>query len=130
MTGALTSARILVVEDNSILAMALAECLEDAGAEVLGPCSTVGGALGLLQDAGRVDVAVLDVRLEHETSEPVVALARAMGAAVLLMTGLDEESLPASLQGLPICTKPFDGKTLVGTVRALRNGLRADDAAP
>ena len=63
---------------------ALAECLADAGAEVLGPCSTVGGALGLLQDAGRVDVAVLDVRLEHETSGPVGALAPAMGAIGLL----------------------------------------------
>ncbi len=76
MKGGLTSTRILVVEDNYILATALAECLEDEGAEVLGPCSSVGSALSLLGNAGRVDVAVLDVRLERETSEPVAALAR------------------------------------------------------
>ncbi len=38
------------------------------------------------------------------------------------MSGLDEGALPASLQGLPLCTKPFDAKTLVATVQHLRNG--------
>ena len=129
MTALLTDTRVLVVEDNDILATALAECLGDAGAQVLGPCSTVAGAMAVLRDAGRVDAAVLDVRLERETSEPVAVLARDMDVAVLLMTGFDEDALPESLRGFPVCSKPFDVRTLVGTVQRLRGGLLVGDAA-
>jgi DNA-binding response OmpR family regulator len=122
MVDELAGQRVLVVEDNYILATALAECVENAGAEVLGPCSSVASALALLEDAGRVDAAVLDVRLETETSEPVAARARENGIAVLLMTGFDEGMLPASLQGLPLCTKPFDARALVGALQRLPRG--------
>ena len=119
MADELAGLRILVVEDNDILATALADCLEGAGAEVLPPCPSVASALAALDRAGRIDAAVLDVRLDHETSEPIAAKAREDGIAVLLMSGFDEGALPASLQGLPLCTKPFDIKALVGALRCL-----------
>ena len=119
MADELAGLRVLVVEDNYILGMALVDCLEAAGAEVLPPCPSVASALAALDSPGRIDAAVLDVRLEHETSEPIAARAREEGIAILLMTGFDDGALPASLQGLPLCTKPFDVKSLVGALRSL-----------
>lgn len=126
MAGELAGQRVLVVEDNYILATALAECLENAGAEVIGPCPSVATTLALLENAGRVDAAVLDVRLECETSEPIAARVREDGIPVLLMTGFDEGMLPASLQGLPRCTKPFDTRTLVDALQGIPQGEHAD----
>ncbi|WP_372018125.1 response regulator [Pseudoxanthomonas sp. 10H] len=122
MKRPLAGVRVLVLEDNDILAGALAECLEDAGAEVLGPCSTATGALAVLHDAGPFDLAVLDVRLEHGTSEAVAAAAREKGAAVMLMTGFDEGTLPDSMKGLSVCAKPFDTRTLIRALQRLRDG--------
>ncbi len=119
MSLPLAGKRILVVEDHFLLADALVDCLEIAGAEVVGPCPSVETAFHTLKTAGHVDMAVLDVQLDTETSEPIADLAREMGLPVLLMTGFDQSTLPRSLRGLPACTKPFDPRGLVQKLQSL-----------
>jgi DNA-binding response OmpR family regulator len=70
MGGCLTGCRILVVEDDPLIAMSLECTLSDAGAEVIGPAHTVAQALVLI-DGSAPDAAILDYRLENETSAPV-----------------------------------------------------------
>ena len=62
--------RILVVEDDAIIALDIAGTLADAGATVIGPVYRVARALDLLETSA-IDIAVLDYRLESETISPV-----------------------------------------------------------
>ena len=66
----LAGLRILIVEDDPIIALDVAETLADAGAIVIGPAHTVAQAFKLV-DGGGLDAAVLDYRLEREVSSPI-----------------------------------------------------------
>jgi DNA-binding response OmpR family regulator len=68
----LDGARILVVEDEPLIALDIREGLAEAGAVVIGPSSTVSSALALVGTRG-LAAAVLDVRLDGETVFPVAA---------------------------------------------------------
>ena len=66
----MTGARVLVVEDELLLAETLCDLMQDAGCEMVGPVSTVAAALRLI-DQAPIDVAILDIRLLSEMSFPV-----------------------------------------------------------
>src|SRR4029078_8897142 len=66
----LAGLRILIVEDDPIIALDVAETLADAGAIVIGPAHTVAQAFNLVGRGG-LDAAVLDYRLEREVSSPI-----------------------------------------------------------
>jgi len=68
--AALNSARVLLVEDNFLILMELEATLREAGAKVVGSCTTLESAL-LLANDGDIDAALLDVRLGQETIAPV-----------------------------------------------------------
>jgi CheY-like chemotaxis protein len=108
--------RILVVEDDYMLADDLREDLEHAGAEVLGPVSTVEDALALLAREDRLDGAVLDVNLAGEPVYPVADALLARGVRFAFATGYDGWSLPAAYAEIPCFEKPLDP---LAVVRAL-----------
>jgi CheY-like chemotaxis protein len=108
--------RILVVEDDYMLADDLREDLESAGAEVLGPVATVEDALALLAREDRLDGAVLDVNLAGEAVYPVADALLARGVQFAFATGYDGWSLPAAYAGIPRFEKPLDP---LAVVRAL-----------
>jgi DNA-binding response OmpR family regulator len=66
--------RVLIVEDEYMIARDLALALEDAGAEVVGPAGTIQDALELIEDNDGIDGAVLDVNLHGERIYPVADL--------------------------------------------------------
>lgn len=66
----LGGARVLVVEDDFLIGLELSAILSDAGAEVVGPLSTVQSALHAAHD-GTLSAAILDVRLGNQTVVPV-----------------------------------------------------------
>lgn len=100
--------RILVVEDEYVMAKDLQHELEDAGAEVLGPVPSVADALALLATDVRPDAAVLDVNLGGELVFPVAEALRERGVPFLFATGYDRWALPATYAEVPRCEKPFD----------------------
>ena len=71
---ALSGRRVLLVEDEAIIALDLAALLTDLGAVVVGPAHSVADALELLNE-GKIDCAVLDINLN---GEPVYPVARAL----------------------------------------------------
>ena len=111
MQKSLEGRRILVVEDEFLIAMELEEILRALGAEVVGPFGRLEPALGAVQKEV-LDGAVLDVRLDGETSEQVAAELISRGVPVLLTTGYESEQLPPELRHLPRLRKPFDERDL------------------
>lgn len=104
--GALRGRRILVAEDEYMLADEMAEALGKAGATVVGPAPRVGAALALARGEGALDAAVLDVSLAGEMVWPVVEALAARGVPVVLATGYDAHAIPPAHAHLPRCEKP------------------------
>jgi CheY-like chemotaxis protein len=109
--------RILVVEDEYMLAEDLRQALERLGAEVVGPVATVEQALKLLQSEGSPDGAVLDVNLQGDYVFPVLDLLRNKRVPFVLATGYDGWALPTAYADAPRCEKPLDMRRLTSALR-------------
>lgn len=101
-----TPQRILVVEDEYLLAYDLRRDLEAAGAQVLGPSATVAGALRLLDGAGLPDAAVLDVNLGGDKVFPLARTLRSCGVPLVFVTGFEAWALPREFADVPCYEKP------------------------
>jgi CheY-like chemotaxis protein len=112
--------RILVVEDEYLLADELTIQLADRGATVLGPASSVRAALSLIEAEGELDGAILDVNLGGEPAYPVADTLRERGVPVLFTTGYDAAALPERFQDVPRCEKPVN---MVRIASALQKAL-------
>jgi CheY-like chemotaxis protein len=113
----LAGLRILVVDDESIIALGIAETIVHAGASVVGPAHTVSRALGLIE-ATTIDAAVLDYRLEYETALPIAELLVARDIPFLFHTS-SRETPQQAYPRVPILDKPTQPEVLVEAIRAL-----------
>ena len=112
--------RLLLVEDEFVLALGLADSLADLGAVVVGPVATVEDALTLVQRVPEIDGAVLDVNLGHEVAYPVADALLARGIPFLFATANDRACLPERFAQVPLCRKPFRVDAFRDAVAALR----------
>jgi DNA-binding response OmpR family regulator len=110
------SARILVVEDEVLIALDLAAQLSDAGFDVVGPAGSVAKALTLLNGHG-CDAAVLDVNLGKETAEAVAVVLRERGTPFVVLSGNSREHQAAVFQDAPFFSKPALAEALVAKLR-------------
>jgi hypothetical protein len=83
------------VEDEYFIADDMRQACEAIGATVFGPVSTVGAALELIRETGRLDAAVLDVNLQGDMVYPVADALLARGVPFALVTGYDRAAIPA-----------------------------------
>lgn len=113
---ALQDRAVLIVEDEFLIALEASEILEGSGATVIGPAYRLEEALTLVE-ASRIDLALLDVNLNGELSDPVVSALQAKGVPVALTTGYGR-TLPFSFSG-PVLTKPYTPDELVAVMGAL-----------
>src|SRR3712207_5295705 len=104
----LRGCRILVVEDEYMMAEDLRRDLEKVGAEVVGPVPSVADALRLLATEEELDGAVLDVNLRGEKAYPVADALRECGVPFVLATGYEQWALPEAYKDVPRCDKPID----------------------
>ena len=107
MTNALTGRNILIVEDESLVAMLLETILEDMGCTTVGPISNIDDALKLLADNVPLDGALLDVNVAGREVFPVAAALQARNIPFVFSTGYGEGGLPDEWRGLPVIQKPF-----------------------
>lgn len=106
--------RVLVVEDESLVAMFLEDVLEDLGHQMVGPYSRVDAALTAAQ-AEDFDVAILDVNVNGQAIFPVAETIAARGIPFIFSTGYGQKSLPEEYRSRPTLDKPF----LPGDVEAV-----------
>ncbi|MBW9091628.1 response regulator [Rhizobium wenxiniae] len=104
----LKGCRILVVEDEYMLADELRTELSDAGAVVLGPVPSVEQAIALIRQEDRIDGAILDINLGGELAYPVADLLLEQGISFVFSTGYDNAALPSRFVDVPRCEKPID----------------------
>jgi PAS domain S-box-containing protein len=109
--------RVLVVEDEALIAIEIAETLQKAGFDVVGPAHTNAQALSLLQDHG-CDAAVLDVNLGAETSEKLAQKLRQDGVPFVTLSGYARAQLPAAFAEAPLLSKPLRSELLIAALRA------------
>ena len=107
--------RILVIEDEFIVAAMLCDTLEDAGATPLGPVGRVSEALTAIA-AGNIDAVVLDWNLAGEPSLPVAEALAAHGIPFVIATGYG--SVEAPFDDRPILGKPYVSAQLLGKLGA------------
>ena len=103
--------RVLVVEDEPLIAAEIAAMLEQAGFEIIGPAACVTEALSLLEREN-CDTAVLDVNLGRETSEPVAQVLIRNGTPFVVISGYTREQLPRFFQAAPLVQKPLQSFVL------------------
>ncbi|MBS0386462.1 MAG: response regulator [Proteobacteria bacterium] len=110
---------ILVVEDDALIAMELAERLVELGYVALEPAPTLDAAEALIARQ-RPDAALLDANLGGVSSLPLGARLAAIGVPVALCTGYDTiRNLPPELATAPILTKPISDDSLCAALRAM-----------
>jgi ActR/RegA family two-component response regulator len=107
MTDAqLARKRVLVVEDDYLVAMDLVRALERAGAQVIGPAPGVDSALSALADTVP-DAAILDINLGGEMAFPVADALLERGVPFVFATGYDAQVIPPRFTHVKRCEKPM-----------------------
>ena len=96
--------RVLVLEDEFLIAVDLVQMLEDIGMCVVGPAPSIEAAEALLATQ-EVDVAILDLNINGRRSDPVAAILAARGIPFILATGYDDAG--AASGAVAVVRKPY-----------------------
>jgi DNA-binding response OmpR family regulator len=110
--------RVLIVEDEAMIAQAIKRTVRAAGFDVAGVAPTVQAALAFLGVA-TCDAAILDVNLRGESVEPVAAELVSRKIPFVGLTGYGPAHQPPSFSGHAVFAKPFDVDTLIDALQAL-----------
>lgn len=111
-TPLLEGLHILIVEDDSVIALDLAENFAGAAAIVIGPVNTVDDALKTIAQAERLDAAVVDLNLFGELAFPVADMLLERGVPFVFATGLDASEIPMRYAAIGHCAKPVEPANL------------------
>lgn len=111
--------RVLVAEDELLVAMDTEFMLEQCGCAIVGPAASVEKALALIR-ADCPDAAVLDVNLAGRRVWPVAEFLREAGVPFVLVTGYGSSEVRDDFRSRPILAKPTSLAALGEALRALR----------
>ena len=98
--------RVLIVEDDTIIAMTAEDMLEEVGCTTAAVAGTVADALARAADTD-FDVALLDLNLRDENSLPVARALRDSGKPFIFATGYDGLPPDSGFADAPIISKPY-----------------------
>jgi PAS domain S-box-containing protein len=107
---------VLVVEDEPIVALEIAQVLDAAGFDVAGPVGSTPAALQLLKHGG-CDAAVLDINLGGETSEAVALELLRRGTPFVILSGYSRDQYPPAFRNAPALMKPLRPEHLVAELK-------------
>jgi CheY-like chemotaxis protein len=113
----LAGLRILVIEDEPLVALEIEEVLSEVGAVVIGPAASVERALKLVE-AGGFDGALLDVNLRGERVDAVADALADKGFPFVFATGHGSEGLPTAHRGRLVLPKPYSDQHLRAALQA------------
>lgn len=112
MTQPLNGRRVLVVEDESLVAMLLQTILEDMECVPIGPASNIDEGEAMARDTEELDAALLDVNVAGRQVFPVAEVLKARGVPFVFSTGYGEGGLPEEWRGAVTIQKPFTEATI------------------
>ena len=113
--AALDGRRIMVVEDEVLIAMLIEASLQDEGCDVVGPFGRLHEALHAAE-AEKLDAAIMDVNLAGDRIFPVAELLWQRSVPFLLLSGYGETALPDDRRYWKLQSKPFEINRVLATV--------------
>lgn len=108
--------RVLVVEDEAMIAMLFEDMILDFGSEVVGPATKIADALDIARHA-ELHAAVLDINVEGAESFPIADVLRDRGVPIIFATGYGSRALPPRFLDSPTLPKPFGYPALAEALR-------------
>lgn len=122
--------RVLVIEDEFLVASAVAMLLETHGHAVLGPAATAEAAFTLLEQSDEPDAAILDLNLRGERSDPVAEELERRNIPFVFATGYEiDGALHDRFPRAPWLRKPYTDKTVLDSLSKLASPTRAGPPA-
>jgi CheY-like chemotaxis protein len=116
--------RVLVVEDETLVAMMVEDLLMDLGCTVVDVVGTLPAALGVVTNESIIlDGAVLDVNLGGDKVFPVAEALQARGVPFIFATGYGIAGIEERFRRSPVLGKPYDGSSLETALTSARNSL-------
>ncbi len=103
--------RVLLVEDEALVALMIQDTLTEFGFQVIGPLGTASEALSASRDS-RLDAAVLDINLGDDMVYTVAEILSKRGVPFVFVTGYDADSVDSRFAGVPILQKPIERNML------------------
>jgi CheY-like chemotaxis protein len=119
-----TAFRILIVEDEPLLAYILEELLCDEGFKIAGVATKLDRALAIIAE-GACDAAILDTNLAGVSSGPAASALKARGLPFIVLSGYSSDQLHSDFSGALHLQKPCRPERLI---QALRRLLQANAA--
>lgn len=104
--------RILVVEDETIVAMLIEGMLTDSGCEIVGPALNLRRATALATSEPSIDAAILDVNVGGQPVFPVAEILNARHIPFVFASGYGQAGLPREWRYRPMVQKPLSAKQL------------------
>ncbi len=116
----LSGRRVLIVEDEALVAIELQCALEDAGAEVLGPAMSLTSALALAEHSAQLDCALLDVDIAGHDVYPVAQVLQRRGIPFIFHTAHGSRRAHSEMfPGAITCLKPTLPEMLIDLLAGL-----------
>ncbi len=113
MARQLEGKRLLLVEDEALVAMMIADFLTDLGCAVVGTAASVSEGLAAIADnKSALDAAVLDVNLGGEKVYPIADELAQEGVPFIFSTGYNRAGIKADYAQVPMIAKPFEPEAL------------------
>jgi DNA-binding NtrC family response regulator len=110
--------RVLLVEDNALIALDLEEILTNSGCCVIGPSRTVRDAMAIVEQE-IIDVALVDFILEDGTASPLAQYLDSKGIPFALCTGRHPREFTEHFPSTPILGKPYNPDDVALVVNSL-----------
>lgn len=114
--------RVLIVEDEPLIAEMLREWLTELGCGVAGPVATNEAALALLRN-GSLTGAILDITVSDGLTYDVAKALQERGVPFVFATGHGSESIDTRFQGAPTLQKPFEFEALAEITPSFRKTI-------
>jgi DNA-binding response OmpR family regulator len=118
MNRADRKSKLLIVEDEWLLAEQIADALRDAGFDVVPPVPSVAAAIAIIEQE-TIGAAVLDIRLKDEDSFQLARELKRRGISIVFASGDARVELPADLDDYPLLSKPIRVEELVDALKAI-----------
>jgi PAS domain S-box-containing protein len=99
--------RVMIVEDEALVAMVVTESLTNLGCSVVGPFSRCADAIAAIE-ADEIDAAILDVNLDGEMVYPLAEMLTARDVPFIFVTGYGAESIDRRFTHIPVIQKPIE----------------------